>query len=280
MLFLSPAKINVHLSIGGKRPDGYHSICSWFLKVSLYDAIEVHLQPLDGNIRVEGNSAVPAADDLMLKAASLFYEETGIPGRCAIRVYKRIPIGAGLGGGSSNAATVLMALNRMHGGALPADRLREIGARLGSDVPFFLGGPSAIVTGRGEILQEMRTGCSWWVLLVDPGFPISTREAYRWFDSETDGPRELQPDAESLRLLVDAVPDKWRFFNAFSPVLYRRYPVLEHVCTELTSAGALHASVSGSGSVCFGLFENYRQAEMASSRIAAMRFWLKETLAG
>ncbi|MBN1686412.1 MAG: 4-(cytidine 5'-diphospho)-2-C-methyl-D-erythritol kinase [Spirochaetales bacterium] len=280
MLFLSPAKINVHLGIGGKRPDGYHNICSWFLKVSLYDSIYVNLQPASTSVVIEGNAGVPVKADLMFKAAELFYEESGISGRCIIRIDKKIPIGAGLGGGSSNAATVLMALNHLHGAVLPVDRLYELCSRLGSDVPFFLGGPSAVVSGRGEILREIYPKRSWWVLLVDPGFPISTREAYCWFDTEIEAQQELHPDAEDLRLLIEGPTEKWRFFNAFSPVLYRRYPVLERICAGLASGGAVHAAVSGSGSACFGLFETHAGAVKAVSKFSGMRFWLKETLAG
>ena len=279
MRFFSPAKINVHLGIGRKRPDGYHGICSWFLKVSLYDSIDVSLYPCALEVRVEGNADVPAKDDLILKAANCFYDETGLPGRCTIRSNKEIPIGAGLGGGSSNAATVLMALNRLHGDVLTSDRLHELSSRLGSDVPFFLGGPSAVVSGKGEILREFCLQRSWWVLLVYPGFSISTREAYGWFDKEVKAAPEFDPDPEELCALAAGPPDRWRFFNAFSPVLYRRYPILRNICNKLVSEGALHASVSGSGSVCFGLFETHATAADASRKIAGLRFWLKETLA-
>lgn len=280
MLLFSPAKINVHLGIGRKRPDGYHGICSWFLKVSLCDSIDVSLDSAAVEVRVEGNADVPAEDDLILKAANCFYEETGISGRCAVRLKKRIPIGAGLGGGSSNAATVLMALNRLHGGVLTSDRLYEVSLQLGSDVPFFLGGPSAVVSGRGEILREFCVPRSWWVLLVYPGFSISTRDAYTWFDNEVKATLEFDPDLEELFALATGPPERWRFFNAFSPVLYRRYPVLRNICEKLASEGAFHASVSGSGSVCFGLFETHAMAAAASRKIAGLPFWLKETLAG
>ena len=279
MKYYSPAKINVHLDIGAIRPDGFHDICSWFLKIALFDVIDIDTEVEFPKVVVEGNHDVPPAEDIMLRAASLFYEETEITPRCTIDIQKSIPIGAGLGGGSSNAATVIMALNRLHGDRLAPSQLQELAARLGSDVPFFLGPPSAVVTGRGERMEPVRNSPSWWVFLVDPGFRVNTKVAFSWFDADGGSGHGFQFDAEQIRRFAEGPPAKWRFFNAFSPVLFRRYPVLEKVCRGLASKGAIHSGVSGSGSACFGIFDSFSKASTVSRAFSGYRFWLKETLA-
>jgi len=279
MALLSPAKLNVHLAVGPKTPDGYHNICSWFLKVSLFDEILVDINGVEPGLHVDGNHDIPFEEDLIVKAASLFYRVSGLFARRRISVRKSIPVGAGLGGGSSNAATVLAALNKLHGDILSCEYLERLALQLGSDVPFFLAGPSAVVTGRGEILKEIRTTRVWWALLVHPGFSIHTGEAYGWFDSDDVASAAEDLNAEKLRKLAEGPPEKWRFYNSFSPVLYRKYPILKNICDNLISAGALHASISGSGSSCFGLFETRAKASKASTKFKNHRFWLKETLA-
>ncbi len=286
MTFLSPAKINVHLAVGNCRADGYHPICSWFLKVGLYDEIDVDIDVEESEIVVEGNTAVAVQDDLMAKAARLFYADAGLIPTCRIRIEKIIPVGAGLGGGSSNAATVLLALNHLYGELLSPGKLRELALHLGSDVPFFLGGPSAVVTGRGEIIEEVRARASWNVLIVDPGFSISTRDAYRWLDEERGeaaanewkhGERGM--DKEGLKKMIKGNPRNWCFFNDFSTVLYKRFWSLREICSGLLASGALHAGISGSGSACFGLFESAADTANAAKKCADMALWQKETLA-
>jgi 4-diphosphocytidyl-2-C-methyl-D-erythritol kinase len=289
MVFLSPAKINVHLGVGGLRQDGYHDICSWFLMVDLCDNIKIDYGA--PGIDIRGNRDVSVENDLMAKAAKLFYAKVGLAPGCVIRIKKNIPIGAGLGGGSSNAATVLKGLNRLHSSPLDEKQLRELSLKLGSDVPFFLGHPSAIVTGRGEVIEEIRMEKSWWSLIVHPGFSIHTKEAYAWLDeargenAETDracGSTERQAfelTAANIRSMIESGREHWGFYNDFSLVLYLRYPVLKDICDLLFAEGAVHSDVSGSGSTCFGLFETYDEASKAALKLPDMRLWIKETLA-
>jgi 4-diphosphocytidyl-2-C-methyl-D-erythritol kinase len=279
MHFYSPAKVNVHLDIGALRQDGFHDICSWFLKIGLYDEIDIDTHGELGHVVVEGNLDVPPGEDIIFKASTLFYKETGIVPRCTINVRKVIPIGAGLGGGSSNAATVIMALNRLHSDPLTSVQLQGMAAGLGSDVPFFLGSPSAVVTGRGERTDPVRSPFSWWVLIIDPGFPVSTKDAFRWFDAEGGNRSGFRFDAEKIRCLAEGPSAKWHFFNAFSPVLFRRHPILENICHRLATGGAIHSGVSGSGSACFGIFDSFSTATAASKTFSGYHFWLKETLA-
>lgn len=275
----SPAKVNIHLDIGALRDDGYHDICSWFLKIDLCDLITVEMKKEMKGIEVIGNNQVLTDNDLIFGAAGLFYREAGISPRCVIKVRKEIPIGAGLGGGSSNAATVLVALNHLHKELFDTVTLEQLALQLGSDVPFFLGPPSAVVTGRGEILQGINPGPKRWVVVVDPGFPISTRDAFMWFEEEGDSKSGFQIDPVQLQHLAEGPPEKWRFFNSFTPVLIRHYPVLETICRDLKSNRALYAGISGSGSACFGIFDDPQKASTAAGAFKGYKFWIKETLA-
>lgn len=290
MEFSSPAKINVHLEVGPLRQDGYHEICSWFLMVNLYDRIHIDIEHDMSGIDILGNLDVPVEHDLMAVAAGLFYEQTGFTARCEIRIKKCIPLGAGLGGGSSNAATVLRGLNVLHSYPFEEQQLRQLALQLGSDVPFFLSYPSAIVTGRGEILEEMYVDTSWWAVLVHPGFSIHTKDAYTWLDEDrkrrsgaektAGSPAEkCNSSAGQIRSIIANKREKWRFYNDFSSVLFPRYPVLKHICGILGEEGAIHTGVSGSGSTCFGLFKTYEEASKASLKLPDMRSWIKETLA-
>ena len=138
MTRLAPAKINLHLAIEGKRPDGYHNLSSIMIKVGLFDIVTV--ESSKEGIRVLGNPCVAESDDLMFMAASTFCKQAGVGDGVSIRICKRIPSGAGLGGGSSDAAAVLMALDTMYPGVMARSKLLELAADIGSDVPFFLGG--------------------------------------------------------------------------------------------------------------------------------------------
>ena len=170
----APAKINLHLRIGAKRPDGYHDLESLFVPLAFGDTL-----------RFEAASTAfdPVNhDDLIWKAVSLFRERSGLSFGLAIEVEKRIPLGAGLGGGSSDAASTLIALNFLAGGIFSMKELGEMAALLGSDVPFFLYGGAAFVSGRGEIIKPVKTPEDLWVVLLKPPFSSNTADAYEMLD--------------------------------------------------------------------------------------------------
>jgi 4-diphosphocytidyl-2-C-methyl-D-erythritol kinase len=277
MLCFAPAKVNLHLDVGPVGNDGFHRISSIFLMVDLCDLVEVEIAGRNGRISITGNSEVPDSQDTMRSAAATFLSNIGKADGVRIRVCKRIPIGAGLGGGSSDAASVLVALNGAYGNPLDHDQLLRIAGEIGSDVPFFLEGPAAMVGGRGEVLDSFVPPRTWWVLLVDPGFGVSTREAFVWFDAGGYLRKPWSPDLSVKERFAHGRPAQWGFSNSFTEVLSARYPELGSICDAMTSA--MLASVTGSGSVCFGLFDRYEEAARAAAGLSGYRSWVKETLA-
>ena len=178
LILPSPAKVNLSLWIKGKRPDGYHEIITVMHTINLFDVIS--FQP-SGKLElyIKGNKTLPIGrDNLVIKACRLFKEKTGINPKVSINLTKKIPIGAGLGGGSSNAATTLKGLNLIYGKPLSDEELYKIASKLGSDVPFFLKGGLAIAYGRGEKLRHYPPA-GFDILLVFPGFFCSTAEVYQ-----------------------------------------------------------------------------------------------------
>jgi len=178
LILPSPAKVNLSLWIKGKRPDGYHEIITVMHTINLFDVIS--FQP-SGKLElyIKGNKTLPIGrDNLVIKACRLFKEKTGINPKVSINLTKRIPVGAGLGGGSSNAATTLKGLNLIYGKPLSDEELYKIASKLGSDVPFFLKGGLAIAYGRGEKLRHYPPA-GFDILLVFPGFFCSTAEVYQ-----------------------------------------------------------------------------------------------------
>ncbi len=173
----SPAKVNLSLWIKGKRPDGYHELITVLHTINLYDTL--YFLPSDRfELEIEGSVSLPLnKSNLIAKAAKLFKKATGIEPKVKVKLEKEIPVGAGLGGGSSNAAATLKGLNTLYGTPLSEEELTQLGARIGSDVPFFIKGGLAVAYGRGEKLKHYNPG-SFKLLLVYPNFPCSTKEVY------------------------------------------------------------------------------------------------------
>jgi 4-diphosphocytidyl-2-C-methyl-D-erythritol kinase len=274
----SPAKINLHLSIGKKRPDGFHGIESIFLPVSHYDHIRIdfhfpaappvgHAAP-PFSVAINGMDDVPLEKNLMYQAARLFHETTGIAFSIRITITKNIPQGAGLGGGSSNAATVLGALNKAFSFPVPHDRLLEMAARLGSDVPFFIEGKPAYVTGRGENLAPFILPNEIPLVLVKPAFGSGTAEAYRLLDAAP--PRPSVP-SEALAAAIEKPPSRWPYRNDFQSVfLHDSYPhsgAYQEIFAGLRESGACFTSLSGSGSTVFGVYQNENAAKTAAAAL-------------
>ena len=277
---ISPGKINLHLDIKTRRDDGFHGIVSLFHKIDLSDEICIRSLKDECNCRITGDFDCPPDRNLIIRAAELFREISGIRRGYEFRAVKHIPAGAGLGGGSGNAAAVLEALNRINGNPLERDTLFEAGARLGSDVPFFLGGPAALVTGRGEILEGLPALKNVHGVLIVPDLKISTPEAYRLFDSEGRVDDRLGTEQVKNAYIQGGI-SSWPFFNSFSAVLYRHFPVLEKAESALKEQGAGFSSLSGSGSAVFGLFPSEKAAESAVRRLknVYIRVWKIKLLA-
>lgn len=271
----SPAKINLLLCILGRRPDGFHELETLLHPVGLYD--ELTLEPAAHGIALTCSDPALPADpgNLVWRAAAAFLEASGLRTGVRIHLEKRIPREAGLGGGSSNAAATLRGLNQLFGYPLPAARLHELAAVLGSDVPFFLQDKPALATGRGEQIQPLDPFpvlAGYQVLLIYPGFGISTAWAYQALARHPDALRgrpgwagELVQALQSGDL-VRAAP---HFYNSLEAPAFTKYPWLSLVRDFLAERGAPVCRMSGSGSALFALLPTRDQAETLRERFHA-----------
>lgn len=268
------AKLNLDLRVLFKRPDGYHELRSIFQTISLADRIGIRLERSRRTaIRIAGNVDIP--DNLIVRAARLCLDEMRLSAAIDFELEKRIPMGAGLGGGSSNAAAVLLALPALAGKLLPTERLMQLAAQLGSDVPFFLLGGTAAVLGRGDELYPLPDLKSPHVLLVSPDIHVSTPEAYRALSAR------LTPDSAGPKL-AGFQAKVWTqeiapATNDFEPVVFERHPRLKAIRNKLLRAGAVTALMTGSGSSVFGIFPGKQQLAAARAlfpkdRVFTVRF--------
>jgi 4-diphosphocytidyl-2-C-methyl-D-erythritol kinase len=269
------AKINLGLQILGKRHDGYHDIETILHRLDIYDVIEIR-QSSSGGIAVEcTHPDIPAhSSNLCYKAAELFYSEVGEKPRLSIGIEKNIPIGAGLGGGSSDAAAVLLACNKLLGYPLGKETLRQIASRIGSDVPYFLHHGTAHATGRGDVLEYFDLELPYWIVLVYPNIHIDTAWAYRAY-TPNSGVKRIQLKSIVSDNLME--PGVWvnSLRNDFEPVVFREHPVIMRVKEALVKAGADFALMSGSGSSVFGLYQDEKYAkEIADSLSNTYPVWL------
>lgn len=268
---LSPCKINLVLNILGRRTDGFHELETLLLPVPLCD--KLHFEEAGEEALLTcSNPAVPTdASNLVLRAADAFSAATGIRAGLRIHLEKRIPMAAGLGGGSSNAATTLLALNDHFDRPLAETELAAIAARLGSDVPFFLQSGPVIGIGRGEQLQSLlplNALAGLHSLLIHPGFGVSTPWAYKHL---ANFPGELNGIPGRAAAVADALATGERarglggLFNSLEAPVFDKYPVLQLYQDFLRAHGALAAMMSGSGSTTFALFEEPEQADAAKA---------------
>jgi 4-diphosphocytidyl-2-C-methyl-D-erythritol kinase len=279
---LAPAKINVYLRIVGRRPDGYHLLDSLLIPVSLYDEIQVQVdEGSDGIALTCSDPEIPADEtNLAYKAAALLCRECGVTPTIRLAVYKRIPAGAGLGGGSSNAAAVLKSLNMLLALGLSEERLCHLGARLGADVPFFIPCLPARVEGIGEILTLVPPLPHRWLVLVVPPFGVSTPWAYRQFD-ELSSPDSNRGASEASNATSGQWPAQALLVNDLELAVLPAYPQIVAIKTALLDLGAEGALMSGSGSAVFGLFTERDRAEKAAALLKEHgRTFLVEPLVG
>ena len=262
--FKTPAKINLGLHIHGKREDGFHELETIFQMVCLYDDVELEL--LSSGINIECDTLGVPTDhtNLAFKAASLLQKSYCVQGKgVSIRLKKKIPFGAGLGGGSGNAAGVLMGLNRLWGLKIKREKLITLAAELGSDVPFFLKSPCALGKGRGEQLKTLKPCSKFQVLLVFPGFPIATSWVYQNLRLKlTKRPNNISILRKNLSL-SDIKSLGLNLYNDLEPVVIQRFPEVQIVKDELWALGALGVLLSGSGSTVFGIFDDPKKARAA-----------------
>ena len=248
------AKVNLDLRIFGTRPDGYHELRTVFQSIELHDTLICAEWPGPFILKSRSSSVPLDHSNLVWKAASALWKALGREGEptdTTVTLEKAIPMQAGLGGGSSDAAAALLAFARLWGGA-PLTLLREVAGGLGADVPFFLSGGTALGLGRGEEIYPLVDLPPHWIVVVQPAFGVSTVEAYNWYDED-----RVAGVKEHRELQVLPVPWPSRaaqMINDLEPPVVRRHPEIADIKDQLKAGGAVAAAMSGSGSAVFGLF--------------------------
>jgi len=252
MILYPPAKINIGLSIVEKRPDGFHNIETVFYPIPLCDSLSIETAGAGATCQLVFSCdgiELPDDDNLCCKAYRLLDDDFHLP-PVIIRLYKAIPIGAGLGGGSSDAAYTLLALNSLFQLNIPDDELTRYASRLGSDCAFFLQDQPAFGTGKGDILEPLSLSLAGYhIIIVKPPVFVSTAEAY---SSVT--PKKVE---HHLPELLKAPVSEWRHtvFNDFEASVFKMYPEIGQIKEKLYQEGAVYASMSGSGSSVYGIFD-------------------------
>ena len=258
--FAAQAKVNLALSVGPRRSDGYHELATIFARIELADDVVVRTLRSGVTVRamrdgLPDETVGPPDRNLALRAAQAYMREAQWPSGLGIEIEKRIPVGAGLGGGSADAGAVLRALDSLAPRPLGPDRLTRIGATLGADVPFLtLEAPLALGTARGDVIEILEPLPPRWLALVLPRFSVATADAYGWLDSDR-GDDSAPPGIDALRTAArDWDTLAAAATNDLQPPVAARHPAVESYCAELRRAGARMALMSGSGSAVFGLF--------------------------
>lgn len=257
----APAKINWFLNVLGRRDDGYHNIESIIQKISLYDFIS--FWPSE-DLTLKTELQIPTEQNLVYKAAVLLKKTSGVSAGAKIRLNKNVPVAAGLGGGSSDAALTLIGLNKLWSLGLSCSELNVLAEQLGSDVPFFLHGPLAFVNGRGENVTDYRSIKSINILLVKPPVSVSTRWAY-----ENLKLTKRTSKVNNITLFIHAIrkgelQGTSSFHNDLEPVATKTFPVIADIKERLLREGAILSMMSGSGPTVFGVFESAKEAGKAS----------------
>jgi 4-diphosphocytidyl-2-C-methyl-D-erythritol kinase len=261
----SPAKVNLGLEILRRREDGYHELRTILQKISLHDTLHFALKKEEGiSITTDHPSLSVGKSNLVYKATQAFIRRSEYKGGVRIRVKKRIPLGAGLGGGSSNAATALKALNQLVETDLPRQELMKMGMEIGADVPFFLSDGPAFASGIGERLRRIDLPALWYILIY-PNFEVSTRWAYENFVLTK---RQFHFRFHKFLKTSREVSSLLR--NDLEEVVSKKYPQIALMKEMLSSAGALGTSMTGSGPTVFGIFAEKGDASKAYKKVRSM----------
>jgi 4-diphosphocytidyl-2-C-methyl-D-erythritol kinase len=267
----APAKINLFLKILNRRSDGYHEIESLMQKIALFDMLHLSRKGEGIFLSCPGSKVPEDRENLVYRAADAFFSATRIAPGVHIVLEKNIPVAAGLGGGSSDAAAVLVGLNRLLAADLEPEYLLDIGLHLGADVPFFLQACSgAVATGIGECLQKVQPIRDYWIVLVNPGFEVSTKWAYENFPlTSYSNPyilaRGQLMDGEAYIISPGLFGE---LGNDLEAVTVSRYPEIANIKKKLKKAGAVAALMSGSGPTVFGLFSGKEEAQSSFMQFA------------
>lgn len=279
MEILAPAKINLYLEVIERRPDGYHNIESIMQTVGLYDRLIIDPRP--GALTMECSTPGLPIDErnLAMRAAIALKTALGTDKGAHIRLEKQVPMGAGLGGGSSDAAACLKGLLSVWGESLPYEQLVALGAKLGADVPFFLKGGAAVASGIGEVLEPLVPVPQATLILVNPGFPVATPGVYRGLHFPLTNVQKIN---KMKKLLQSGLPaTEWGpcLFNRLEEVVLPQYPQIRRIKDELARLGAF-SLMSGSGSTVFGIVKALDDGERIRSELKTVGWdsWLVTTV--
>lgn len=270
MKFLAPAKVNLYLEILSKRPDGYHELQTLMHRVDLGDEMEINLEGQGIKLVADGKGIPEGMENLACRAAQVFFEELGIQRGLKIRLKKRIPVAAGLGGGSSDAATVVMGLNDLLETGWTQDRLMALGVKIGADVPFFIFQKPALAGGIGEKLTPVGFPEPIWFLMLIPPFPISTAWAYAAYDRLSNKGKEPIPLKDSYVDITEILPV---MRNDLEAAAFLMFPQIRRMKEELLAKGAQGALMTGSGPVTYGIFSSKKEAEQTEKVITLPTGW-------
>ena len=272
LTLLAPAKINLTLEVFGKRTDGYHDLRSLVVPVSVCDTLvftklesAIVVDCVMGGLPSENKALFPAPDNnLASRAAQILREAAGYSGGARIEIRKEIPIGGGMGGGSADAAAALTGLNILWETGLSVEWLMELGAKLGSDIPALVYGKAVCMEGRGEKITPIPChwppGTAWWVVIVNPGFNVPTRDVYRRFRTGLTSKQETFINARFALERGDVKLASASLLNSLEAPVFKKYPLLAIVAERLKSAGALGVLLSGSGASVFAVAAHHDQA--------------------
>jgi len=266
----SPAKINLFLKVVGRRTDGYHDLQTLMCRVNLCDNVILSFNRTSITACCNHPDVPDGKENLAHKAAALFFETLSIKGGVDIYIEKKIPVAAGLGGGSSNAATVLMALNQHHGFPFADKELMNLGLKIGADVPFFILKHTAFVTGIGQILEAFKGMFLFWTVLVHPRVSISTAWVYEHLNL---GLTNCQESYNVSKFSEDFSRLKGLLCNDLEYVTAEKFPEICSIKKALLDQGADGALMSGSGPTVFGLFQSQSQAFLAFKAMKGQQRW-------
>jgi len=271
MLLKSYAKINLYLKIGKKLKSGYHNIQSVMQLVQLHDNISFEKLNEDIIMVQSNNPDLESKGNLAYKAASILKDNFKVKEGVKINIEKSIPMSAGLGGGSSNAANSLLTINKLWNLNLSPKKLIGFGSEIGSDVPFFIVGKTSLVEGIGDKVKALRKSISMNIVLVNPGIKVSTSWAYKQFDKN-----KIKVKGTDVKKLISAINSKdikkisENVHNDFEPIIEKKFKITKEIKTNFRKFGALNSMVSGSGPTVIGLYDSIYTAREAYYKLKDM----------